>query len=300
MRKLLLLFLLFASYTTWGCDLCGCSNSNSFFGLMPASNRVFLGVRYRTQSFDSHIGSSYLASHEHFQSTEIWGRFYPIKNIQILGFLPYNMHSQQTSTQKFQITGLGDPSFLIQYNLINTLLDTTYRELNHNLLVGAGLKLPIGKFRYDTANPSEVANANFQLGTGSFDFTIQSTYGIRYQAWGLNFDGQLKLNGTNPMEYKFGNRISGATTLFYAYGRGHRITLMPYVSMYTEYSTHDKSQGQVNTRTGGSISLAGIGIECTSRKIMLGATFQTPVNQQLSGGEIKANNRFLAHFTFLF
>ncbi|MDU0807692.1 hypothetical protein [Aquirufa regiilacus] len=299
MRKLLL-FLLFASYTTWGCDLCGCSNSNSFFGLMPASNRGFLGVRYRTQSFDSHIGSSYLASHEQFQSTEVWGRFYPVKNIQVLGFLPYNMHSQQTSTQKFQVTGLGDPSFLIQYNLINTLLDTTYRELNHNLLVGAGLKLPLGKFRYDTANPSEVANANFQLGTGSIDFTIQSTYGIRYQAWGLNFDGQVKLTGTNPEEYKFGNRISGATTLFYAYGKGHRITLMPYANLYAEYSTYDKSQGQVNTRTGGSMSLVGLGIECTSRKAMFGTTIQTPIIQQLSGGEIKANNRISAHFTFLF
>lgn len=299
MRKILF-FLLLVSHTTLSCDLCGCSNSNSFFGLMPASNRGFLGVRYRTTSFDSHIGSSYLASHELFQSTELWGRFYPVKNIQVLGFLPYNMHSQQTSTQKFHITGLGDPSFLIQYNLINTLLDTTYRELNHNLLVGGGLKLPLGQFRYDAANPSEVANANFQLGTGSFDYTIQSTYGIRYQAWGMNIDGQVKLSGTNSEEYKFGDRISGAATLFYAYGKGHRITLMPYINMYAEYSSHDKSQGLINTRTGGSMSLAGLGIECTSRQLMFGTTIQTPIIQQLSGGEIKANNRISAHFTILF
>ena len=297
--KKTILFLLIC-FPSLGCDICGCANSNSFFGLMPASNRKFIGLRYRQQSYDSHVGSSYLASKEDFLTTEIWTRFYPLEKLQVVGYIPYNFHYQHSPSGEYATEGIGDPSFLFQYNIINTLLDSTVHTINQNFLIGGGIKLPFGKFRYDESNPSEVANANFQLGTGSTDFSFNLTYGLRYNYWGVNLDGQYKLNTKNPMNYQFGNRISGGATLFYTYGKGHKVTLMPYTNLYTEKSFYDSQSGLSNHSTGGTISLWGIGTEFYVKKFMWGINYQIPIHQNIANLQINAKNRISAHVSWLF
>lgn len=72
------------------CDLCGCANGGSFFGILPQSHRQFVGLRYRYSSYESHLNSVNLRTKEVFQSTELWGRFYPLKRMQVIAFLPFN------------------------------------------------------------------------------------------------------------------------------------------------------------------------------------------------------------------
>jgi hypothetical protein len=299
MKKIVLL-LLFA-FPSVGCDLCGCANSNSFLGLMPASNRGFIGVRYRQQSFESHLTSPVLKTRESFQSTEIWGRFYPINKVQVMAILPYSTHTQNQIAQQntVQIAGLSDPTLFVHYNLLNTLLDSTMHEVNQSLLVGMGVKPPLGKFRYEEANPSQVANANFQLGTGSTDVLWNALYNVRYNEWGVNADAQFRLPGKNPDSYRFGARSSLASTFFYAYGRGHKVTLMPYVSSTLEYAAKDVRSGLVQENTGGSVHWLGIGLEAFSKRFVMGANYAKPATQHLSGGELKAIDRFSIHFSYL-
>jgi hypothetical protein len=299
MKNVILLLLL--AIPSLGCDLCGCANSNSFLGLMPASNRAFVGIRYRYQSFDSHIISAVLKTRESFQSTEIWSRFYPINKVQVMAILPYASHTQYQIAQEntLQISGLSDPTVFVHYNLLNTLMDSTMHDLNQSLLVGIGLKAPLGKFRYEEGNPSQVANANFQLGTGSTDVLWNALYNVRYNEWGINADAQFRLPGENPEAYRFGARSSLASTLFYSYGRGHNITLMPYVSSTIEFAAKDVRSGVIQESTGGSIHWLGIGLEAFSKRFVFGANFAQPSDQNLSSGELKAVNRFSMHLSYL-
>jgi hypothetical protein len=299
--KKVLLFLLFA-FPSVGCDLCGCANSNAFLGLMPASNRGFMGVRYRYQNFTSHVTSPVLKTEESFQTTELWGRFYPINKVQVMAILPYAIHTQKqiAQQQSIQISGLADPTLFVHYSLLNTLLDSTMHEVNQSLLMGAGLKPALGKFRYEESNPNQVANANFQLGTGSTDWMLNALYNIRYAAWGINADAQYRFPGENPDSYRFGARSSVAMTLFYAYGRGHKITLMPYVNTTLEYAARDSHAGLSIENTGGGIQWLGAGLEAYSKRFVLGLNFAKPVAQNLSSGELQAIDRFSFHISYLF
>ncbi len=299
MKKIVLL-LLFA-FPSVGCDLCGCANSNSFLGLMPASNQGFLGIRYRQQLFESHLNSAILKTRESFQSTDVWGRFYPFNRVQVMGILPFSVHTQYQIAQEktIQLTGLSDPTFLIHYSLLNTLLDSSMHDINQSLLVGIGVKPPLGKFRYEKGNQMQVANANFQLGTGSTDYIGSLLYNLRYNEWGVNVDAQFRLPGENSEAYRFGPRTSFVTTVFYAYGRGHKITLMPYASSTLEYSTKDVLSGSIQENTGGTIHWLGLGLEAFSKRFVLGVNFAKPNYNNLSGGELKAINKLAIHVSFL-
>lgn len=92
--KFFFICLIVSSLSTSACDLCGCANGSSFVGLLPRSGSQFVGMRYRLRSFDSHLNSQMLKTKEEYNTLEVWGRFYPIKKLQVLAFLPYNDNQQ--------------------------------------------------------------------------------------------------------------------------------------------------------------------------------------------------------------
>ncbi|MCY7351019.1 MAG: hypothetical protein LH606_10160 [Cytophagaceae bacterium] len=177
MKKLLLFFAL-SPLSSLACDICGCGAGSSFLGIMPQTGRSFLGLRYRVKSYDSHLNSQRLQTREVYQSAELWARWYPARRWQILAFLPVNANRQETTDGTHTRKGLGDAILMAHYNLVNTALDTVARKVDHNLLIGGGVKLPTGQFRYE-ADGSEVANPNFQLGTGSTDALFNIIYTLR-------------------------------------------------------------------------------------------------------------------------
>lgn len=284
------------------CDLCGCSNSGSFFGILPQAHRGFVGVRYRYGSYNSHLTSLNLSSRETFRTTELWGRFYPLKRVQVLAFVPYQFNEQTLlkTGQTLPLRGLGDISALVQYNLLNTFMDTdAARTINHNLLVGGGVKLPTGRYQYDENSLTEVANANFQLGTGSTDWMLNAIYTARYKNWGANADVSYRLTTTNPNGYRFGNRLNASASVFYLSGLGSR-SIMPNAGLFVEQAGHDSSQGVMNKQTGGYAAHLNLGTEVYINRVSVGVSYRHPIAQNLSEGELRANDQLSTHLTFLF
>lgn len=284
------------------CDLCGCANGGSYFGMLPQSSRQFVGVRYRTSSFDSHLKSRVLQTKEYFQNTELWGRFYPFKRVQLMAFVPYffNRQTEKLTGRTFELNGLGDVSVLVNYNVFNTFWDSTYTgHSQHSLLIGTGIKLPTGRFRYDVADPTDVANPNFQLGTGSTDFLLTALYSMRKGNWGWNTDLSYKLNTTNSNEYRFGNRLTANSLVFWTKEKGGA-TFMPNAGLYAEIAAQDHIQQKPNARTGGYLCMANGGLEVFVRNLSVGATYQHPIVQNLSNNEISANARATVHLTLMF
>lgn len=305
MKKIFLIILmgcLFSSNSkSLACDLCGCGNGGSFWGIMPQSHRAFVGLRYGQKSYDSHLNSLSSQTHEDFWKTELWARAFPFKKVQVLAFVPYNFNRQtilKTGNQ-LDLQGLGDISTYWHYNLLNTITDTIPHKVYHNLLIGGGVKLPTGRYQYDLLSDNEVADPNFQLGTGSTDFMANIVYTIRYKSWGLNYDFLYKMNTYNANEYRFGNRINTNLSALYFIRIGSEVTLIPNVGVAYESASTDEESGIRNIRTGGDALFGSFGMESYFNKISMGVNYQSPITQNLSNGELRANSRLNIHFTLM-
>ncbi len=304
MKKILLLvlsFLLLQVSPIFACEICGCSNGSSFYGILPQSHKGFVGLRYSYRSYDSHLSSPTLKSKEDFWKAELWARAYPFKKVQVFAFVPYLMNQQTilSTGKKLNLNGLGDITLLANYNLLNTLADTSVHRFNHNLLIGGGVKLPIAKYQFDVLNDAEVANANFQLGTGSTDFIANVVYTLRYQAWGLNYDATYKINTQNAETYQFGNRFTTNLSVLYSKNIGDNLTLMPNAGVSYEHAQLDRKYNIRNAQTGGYTSWGNLGLESYYKGVSMGVNYQIPLKQNLSEGEQIANARLNVHFTVM-
>lgn len=296
------IFITLISHTNiLACEVCGCGNGGSFFGILPQSHKGFVGLRYSYKSYDSHLSSVNLKAREDFWKTELWARAYPLKKVQVLAFVPYLINQQtiQKTGKQLHLNGFGDVTALANYNVINTVNDTVNHQFNHNLLIGGGVKLPFGKYKFDLLSETEVANANFQLGTGSVDFLLNLVYTIRHKDWGLNYDFSYKINTHNSDNYQFGNRLNSNLALLYFKKINSDFTIIPNVGLLFEDAAFDTKNKIINTQTGGYSTFGAVGVESYYKSFSMGINYQEPITQDLSGGELKANARLNLHFTLM-
>jgi len=298
LRFLLLIFLF--PVASQACDICGCANSGSYFGLMPQSNKSVVGIRYNYLNFTTHPTSQVLRTEEKFNVTELYARFFPIKRVQVMAFLPYRMDQQVTTSGTKKQNGLGDMTILANYNILNTLMDTeSSSKFSHTLLVGGGIKLPTGRFKYDENDVLQVANANFQPGTGSTDFILNAFYTVNLDQWGLGVNVSRKFNTTNSQEYKFGNQLFGTMDLYRSFKVG-KVTLTPTVGLYAEQSGKGRKNDLILDETGGKQLNGTLGINLFSNRWMLGINGQKPISQRSNSGHVVAKERVLVQLGFLF
>jgi hypothetical protein len=215
-----------------------------------------------------------------------------------MGSLQSNTQTIMASGERKTLSGIGDLSALAHYNVVNTFFDSTAHTLDHIWLLGGGIKLPTGKFDY-TMSQDEVANPNFQLGTGSVDYIINSIYTVRKNNIGLNLDLSYKINGTNRNHYKFANKSRVIVNGFMQLTAGD-FSFLPNLGVLGEYNGHDKQNGIDNQFSGGYLTTAMLGSEVYYKKITAGFSLQKPLAQDLSGSQLKLRNSFMCHLTLLF
>lgn len=282
------------------CDICGCANSGSYFGLMPQSNKSVIGVRYNFLNFTTHPGSQVLRTEEKFNVTELYARFFPIKRVQVMAFLPYRMDQQITTSGTKRQHGFGDMTILANYNILNTLMDReNSSKLTHTLMLGGGIKLPTGRFKYDENDILQVANANFQPGTGSTDLIVNAFYTVNLDQWGLGFNVSRKFNTTNSQQYHFGNQLYGTLDVYRSFKVG-KITLTPTVGLYAEQSARGTQNNMVLEETGGRQLNGTVGLNFFSNRWTLGINGQKPITQKSNSGHVVAKERILVQVGFLF
>lgn len=295
-----LFFFILTTAQSQACDICGCANSGAYFGLLPQSHKSVIGLRYQRLHFVTHGGSKVLRTEEHFNVGEVYTRFFPVKRVQVMAFVPYRIDKQVTSADVKKQNGLGDMTVLANYNLFNTFMDgENARTFNHTLLIGGGVKLPTGNFKFDENNALEVANANFQLGTGSTDFILSAFYTINKDQWGLSTNISRKFNTKNSQDYRFGNQFYGTVDLYRSFEVG-KLSITPSVGVYGEHAAHGVQKGEVLDITGGKLLNATAGVTFFTNKWTLGITGQKPVAQKSASGHVIAKERVLVQLGFLF
>ncbi|MEZ4905546.1 MAG: hypothetical protein R2822_29180 [Spirosomataceae bacterium] len=284
------------------CDVCGCGATNYNFGILPQFHKNFIGIRYRYQHFESHPQNkgAFVNTQDIFQSTELWGRFYIAPRLQVLAIVPYsfNTHSNYAETKHLQ--GLGDASALINYNVLDrfTLKDSV-TAIKHNLWVGMGIKTASGKYQYDRFDFTQVANANFQLGSGSWDILLSAIYTFRYRNFGLNSNTVYRRTTQNPVKYQFGNRLNTSLSAFYV-KQFKTLGLMPNAGVLLDWGQKDRSESKTVVETGGYAALLTGGVDVYRKSWSIGISAQIPIQQNLGEGHLMTHERVNVNLTYLF
>lgn len=303
-NRLLALFVaLVISPAVFACDICGCGVGSYYIGILPEFSKKIIGVRYRYNTLKTHIGAggqtSYLTTNESFHTAEVWGGWNISKRFRVMGYIPVNFNTKKNQEGTTSKTGLGDMGLQAFYKLFEQRKTVGTRLLVHSLWVGAGVKLPTGKYETPGKDISAPGANLFQLGTGSVDFTMNAMYDIRLQDAGINTAVSYKVNTTNRDDYQYGNKLSLAMQAYYKFRILKKITLAPNAGIMYESAEKDMDGHFKSDVSGGNVLMGTTGLEATFKKFAVGASFQHPFSQDLAGGFVKANNRAMLHISFL-
>jgi hypothetical protein len=304
MKKLIIILtIVLAQFSARACDICGCGVGNNYIGILPDFSKHIFGLRMRTNSMLTHVGvggsSSYLTTLENYRTLEAWAGWNISDNFRLIASLPYSFNEKLNQGTVRRKSGLGDASLLAYYQLINNKKSLNSKLLVQSLWVGGGLKLPTGKY-----NPLDKSSANttanlFQLGTGSIDFSANAMYDIRLNDAGLNASAAYKINTTNKEDYRYGNKLSLMAQAYYKFRILNAFTVAPNLGMGYEKGRPDSDRGLTADISGGQLTMGTAGAELTWKSISAGFNYQTPLQQNLAMGIVKARDRAMVHVSFM-
>ncbi|MGB3464755.1 MAG: hypothetical protein WBA74_05785 [Cyclobacteriaceae bacterium] len=299
MKRLFILFLLLgsglASHSVYACDVCGCKLGGLYFGILPQFENHFVGLRYSNAAFRAAVNynSDYLedeTSNDLYQRIDLIGRYSLSEKWKVNVIVPYLMNEMDGSHQRIVSNGIGDPMIIAYYQLVNNGADIA-RKNKHALLIGGGLKLPLGEFTAE--DQGEIINRNFQLGSGSLDYLLSANYTVRRKAAGINAEASYKLNTANSDNYRFGNQFNMSTYAFY-WMEWSGVSLLPYAGSYFEYGDNHTNFDFREVNTGGHATFASMGMQVYAGNLTVNMQYQVPVAQRFNTdgiSEIEAGNR---------
>jgi hypothetical protein len=277
------------------CDACGCSANGGSMGFSSMLNTNFIGVRYMYQSYTTKEGvfnnSPWID--EQFNTIQIWSRIPITKRIQLTALLPYHNNSRELVVGKENIAGLGDFTVMGMYNLIQPKMDST-SHYSHKLQLGGGVKAPTGK--YNVANNGTL-NPSFQLGTGSWDYLLVSEYVVKRKQLGLNTAMSYTFKTENQKQYQFGNQFNYGSTLFYLLDF-NKVKVAPQLGLAGEVYASNKQVKQEVIGTKGAVLFSKFGLELGKDKWSFGLNAMLPIQQNLTGGNVKSNYRLSINLNY--
>ena len=283
------------SYFLDDCDACGCSASGGSMGFNSLLSEKFVGVRYMYQSYKSKDGvfnnSPWI--NEDFNTVQLWARIPVSTKVEVMILAPYHFLNRDKPSGNQNLSGVGDATIMAFYKMFQTTNDTA--SFHQKLLIGGGLKTPTGSF--DNKNNGSI-NPSFQLGTGSWDYSVATEHVIRKNKIGLNTNLSYIFKTQNQKNYQFGNQFNYGTTLFYNTNYSN-ITFVPQLGVAGETYKANKDFNEEVPRTAGDIFFGKIGLELGYKKISAGVNAMLPISQNLTGGRVEANYRLAFNINYV-
>ncbi|MEN2400640.1 transporter [Flavobacterium sp. MC2016-06] len=277
------------------CDACGCSASGGSMGFGSMLNNNFVGLRYFKQSYSSRDGifanSPWID--ENFNTIQAWARIPVTEKIQISALVPYHFNERKLTAGTENIEGLGDITVVGLYSVYQTKKDSTF--FTHKLNVGAGIKIPTGKFT--EANNLGTVNQSFQLGTGSWDYLAVTEYVIKHKNLGLNTTLNYTMKTENSKNYQYGDQFNYSGTFFYLFDL-KSVQIVPQAGLAGEVYQTNKQHGLDVPNTAGDVLFGKFGIEAGKDKFSIGVNAMLPIIQNLSNGNMEANYRWSVNLNY--
>ncbi|MEP7109359.1 MAG: hypothetical protein ABI760_15300 [Ferruginibacter sp.] len=293
------LLTILLSFTSSACEICGCGVGNYYIGLLPQFSRSFIGIRYQFSSFHTSIKEDPTQySKDLFQTIEVWGGMNIGNRWQVLALVPFNIIHQASDDGTFNSNGIGDIAVIGNYKVFNLSSATAAKKLiTQQLWLGAGIKLSTGKFNININDPTLIALANTQVGSGSTDFMLNAMYDININRFGLSTSARYKINTTNHDQYFFGNKFSAISIAYYAFTKA-KTTITPNAGLMYDHSEPNKSTNRKIAETGGYLLNSVAGVEVNFNKITIGCNAQLPLTQNFASAQTKTKVKGMLHVTF--
>lgn len=198
------------------CDVCGGAIGAGGSDVIPGVFQNYIGIRSNIRDFRSeHLTlfeqESPIRTREWFCTTELHGRYSPIRRFQIFGFLPVNSVTKEEDEVFSTIVGLGDFRVRMNYLSIDQTTDDSHFM---NLFAGATLKMPTGRYSFN-GNESHHFHPNMLPGTGTWDIGFHTDFLFRSNSLGGILSANYFIRGTNKYNYQFGNISAGMASAFY-------------------------------------------------------------------------------------
>lgn len=277
------------------CDACGCSANGGSMGFSSMFNNNFIGLRYFNQSYTSKDGifNNSPWVDETFNTIQIWARIPITTKLQLTALVPYHSHNRERSTGDENIKGLGDITVLAMYTIYETSRDSTV--FTHKLQLGGGFKAPTGKF--DEANNKGSVNPGFQVGTGSWDYLLNTEYVVKKGQLGLNSMLNYAFKTKNKKDYQFGNQLNYGSTLFYLFD-WEKVKIVPQLGVAGEVYKGNTQHGLDVPDSAGDVVFSKFGFEAGRNNFSIGANVMLPINQNLSNGKVESNYRWSINLNY--
>lgn len=306
MKRFLFTVIMLAgiTYNARPCELCGCSASNQYLGILPQFYNQFIGVQYQYTSFTARQRSlmdpsDYERAYEFNNTYQLWGRYYIGKRVQLFGFVPYHMNSGSDMGMPIKTNGIGDVSILANAVILKD--DSSCKTWHQTLLAGGGVKMPTGKYTGITTLDQQ-GLPNVQAGTGSWDFIVNANYTVRYQKTGINADVAYTMTTANKVDYKYGNRLNTGLLAFY-WWQQKDLSLLPQAGIRYEYSLHDYdnySNKWLNGNSGGNIIFGTVGLQSFYKRYGAKVMYNIPLEQHYAANNVTVKPRLETSILFLF
>ncbi|MBP6302068.1 MAG: hypothetical protein KBB37_00945 [Bacteroidia bacterium] len=279
----------------YACDVCGCSVNANYFGILPQFSRNFAGIRYMSSSYKMRhtptlfpqTNSKYYESLNRF---EVWGRYFFTRRIVGYASVPYQYNVRKEQDHTSSSKGLSDLSILGHFILINTG-DSGRFTYRNTLMLGGGIKFPSGRF-------SNNKPASIQTGTGTWDYSVNMIYTLRYKKVGANADATFRINTSNG-DYSYGNRLISSLRFFY-WGKAKATSFLLHAGCLSEYSARDRKYGIEQKFTGGNGYYISSGVDAYFRRISAGVSITLPIQEQLNSGFASTRSRSAVQVLYLF
>ncbi len=280
------------------CEICGCGLGNYYIGMLPQFSHDFFGIRYQYRNFHTIITDDPTQfSHDYYKTVELWGGWNIGKKWQVIALLPYNYIHQVSDDGITNNQGIGDIALMANYKIFNKTSATAKGNIfSQQLWLGAGIKLPTGKFDID-ATADLVAAANTQTGTASTDFMFNTMYNVKINKLGINTSLAYKMNTANKDKYLFGNKFSANSIAYYTMKKGE-FGFAPNLGFAYENSAANTLLNEKVAQTGGHLLSTSAGLEISFKSFTVGTNVQLPLSQDFANSQTQLKVKGMMHVTF--
>jgi len=284
MKTMFLIFLTIQCNLIAACDICGGPmNANSMNVILPGFNRNSIGIRHSNQFFKHPNTTSNQVGDEKvlkdvFTNEDLWLRYYVHDKVQLMFNLPFKQHTRILSDGKQTINGIGDISMNINYSLLNK----NDSDRNNSIIwwIGAGIKLPNGKYQQRDANKTMLPSA-FQIGTGAYSYSFNNLFAVRFNKVVVNSNVQYIMNTENEIGYKMGNLFNAQIGLTYWYHLNESVKILPQLGLNLMSFDKDKVSGYDKGASGGTMVLLNVAIDTYLKKWFFGVSTQMLLKENI-------------------
>ena len=292
---LLTMFGFFIHPFLMGCDSCGSVGGNGI-GLMSAYKNNFIGIGWQYASFRG-VPEHGDGSIDHLHTLELSLRYHVKDRFKVLFYQPFRINNRNVNGQTDGLNGFSDTRIIGSYSLLKDV--TIGTKINVFLEIGAGVKLPVGKYN---AKIQEVnLPENFNPGNGSWGYLFQPSLVLTLKKAGLVVNGYYQHHSKSTSDYQFGHQLSTQVLFFWEKRLSNNFNLVPNAGINSEWiSTDHYANGKRVEGTGGKGTYFSAGINFKTNQWIIGATYDHPLVHHYSNGEVDAKHRLAAQVAYIF